>query len=193
VDEPTLDQWFKREILVHEAALCRYLGRVWRNRDEIPDLRQDVYIRVYEAARTARPHAPKSFLFATARNLLTDRVRRGRIVSIEAVGDTDALNVLVNEISPERRLTAWQEIRRVTRAFDRLPPKCREVVWLRKVDELSTREVAESLGISQRTVEAQLLKGMRLLTDLIFGQSGVPAEGTARDSDSETAVDHEQP
>jgi RNA polymerase sigma factor (sigma-70 family) len=189
VDEQQLDQWFKREVLVHEAALIRYLGRVWRNRDEIPDLRQEIYVRVYEAARTARPHAPKSFLFATARNLLADRVRRGRIVSIEAVGDTDALNVLVDEITPERRLTAWQEIRWVARAFDRLPPRCREVVWLRKVDELSTREVAQSLGISQRTVEAQLLKGMRLLGDLIFGSLSAASESAARDTDLEP-VDH---
>jgi DNA-directed RNA polymerase specialized sigma24 family protein len=39
---------------------------------------------VYEAARHARPHAPKAFLFATARHLMADRIRRERIVSIRA-------------------------------------------------------------------------------------------------------------
>ncbi|MEP7245810.1 MAG: RNA polymerase sigma factor [Gammaproteobacteria bacterium] len=166
-----LDTWFKREILAHEGALLRYLNRAWRNGDEVHDLRQEIYARVYQAALKGRPHAAKSFLFTTARHLLTDRLRRGRIVSIEAVADADLLHVLVDELSPERRLSARQELGRVTRALNRLPPKCRDVVWLRKVDGLSTREVAEHLQISERTVEGLILKGMRLLTDSIFDGS----------------------
>jgi RNA polymerase sigma factor (sigma-70 family) len=184
VDEP-LDTWFKREILTHEAALLRYLNRAWRNRDEVTDLRQEIYARVYEAARTSRPHAPKAFLFTTARHLLADRVRRGRVVSIEAVGDSDVLNVMVDELSPERRLSAWQEIRRVTRALNRLPPRCREVVWLRKVDELSNKEVAARLGLSVRTVELQISKGMRLLTNAIFGISRPPQAENEQGVESE--------
>ena len=78
VDEP-LKVWFAREILVHESALVRYLDRHWARRDEIHDLRQETYIRVYEAAAKARPVSPKSFLFTTARNLMADRVRRNRV------------------------------------------------------------------------------------------------------------------
>lgn len=173
VDE-SLDTWFKREILAHEAALVRYLHRLWRHRDEVLDIRQEIYARVYEAAQQKRPHSAKSFLFATARNLVTDRVRRGRVVSIEAVSDSDALNVSVDELSPERRLTSWQELKRVMHALNELPPKCREVVWLRKVDELSTKDVAMRLGLSERTVEGQIIKGMRRLTDSLLGRGEIP-------------------
>jgi len=141
----SLDTWFKREILVHEASLLRYLGRVWPRHDEIHDLRQEIYVRLYESAQRSRPATPRAFIFATARNLIADRIRRARVVSIEAVGDPDALNVLVDEASPERKLSAWQDLRRLTRALNSLPPRCREVVWLRKVDELSTKEVADQL------------------------------------------------
>jgi RNA polymerase sigma factor (sigma-70 family) len=180
-----LDTWFKREILIHEAALLRYLNRIWRNRDEVPDLRQEIYARVYDAAGKSRPHAPKSFLFTTARHLLTDRTRRGRVVSIEAIGDSDALNVMVDELSPERRLTAWQEMHRVTRALNQLPPRCREVVWLRKVDELSNKEVADRLGLSVRTVELHISKGMRLLSKAIFGGPSPARADDNPDVDSE--------
>lgn len=183
----TPDIWFQREILPHEAALLRYLRRTWRQQDEIHDLRQEIYARVYEAASKSRPHSAKSFLFATARNLLADRVRRGRIVSIEAVGSPDALNVLIDELSPERRLTSWQELRRVMHALNRLPPRCREVVWLRKVDELSTQEVANQMGVGVRTVEGQILKGMRMLTDTLLGKgSGLELDESAADADTES-------
>lgn len=165
----SLDNWFVHEILVHERALMRYLLRSWYRRDEIHDLRQEVYVRIYEAAAKARPAMPKSFMFATARHLMTDRLRRGRVVSIDAVGDIDALNVLIDEVSPERRLGARQELKRLTEAFDRLPDRCREVVWLRRVEELPQKEVAMRMGIGEKTVEKQVAKGMRLIAEYFYG------------------------
>ena len=44
---PALDAWFVGEILVHEAALTRYLLRSWPQRDDVHDLRQETYTRVY--------------------------------------------------------------------------------------------------------------------------------------------------
>lgn len=169
--DDSLDNWFIREILAHEGALMRYLMRSWYRRDDIHDLRQEIYIRVYEAAAKARPTMPKSFLFTTARHLMTDRLRRGRVVSIDAVGDIDALNVLIDELSPERRLGARQELKQLTEAFDRLPDRCREVVWLRRVEELSQKEVAARMGIGEKTVEKQVAKGMRLIADYFYGGS----------------------
>ena len=159
-----LDSWFKREILSHEAMLVRFIARVWPRHHEVADIRQEAYVRVYEAARATRPHAPKAFLFATARHLMADRVRRERIVSIRAGGENEFLNVIVEEISPERRVGAHQELARLARAFDRLPAQCREVVWLRRVKELSQKEVAERMGLSEKTVEKHLRTGARLLT-----------------------------
>jgi RNA polymerase sigma-70 factor (ECF subfamily) len=184
----SLDTWFEREILVHEAALVRYLRHMWRRRDDIHDLRQDIYIRVYEAAAKARPTSPKSFLFSTARHLMADHVRRRRVVSIDTMGDLEALNVLVDDLSPEERLHARQELRRFAKALDLLPPKCREVVWMRRVDELPQQEVATRLGISQKTVEKHVMKGMRLLADALFGSTlnagaREPVEGSANGSE----------
>ena len=161
--DEAFNTWFKREILAHEEMLMRFLLRVWPRRDEHDDIRQEAYARVYEAAQKARPQAPKAFLFATARHLMADRVRRERIVSIQAGGDSEYLNVLIDEISPEQRVSATEELTRLARAFDRLPPKCREVVWLRRVKELSQREIGAKLGLKQKAIEKHLTNGARLL------------------------------
>ena len=97
--DESLKQWFTREILVHERALLRFLARVWPDRAEIDDLCHDTYIRVYESAAKALPTHPRGFLFATARHLMADRVRRGKIVSIEMKADLESLNVFVDDIS----------------------------------------------------------------------------------------------
>jgi RNA polymerase sigma-70 factor (ECF subfamily) len=94
---------------------------------------------------------------------MADRIRRERIVSIRAGGENDYLNVLVDEISPERRVAAHQELARLAQAFDRLSMKCREVVWLRRVKELSQKEVADRLGLTEKTIEKHLRTGARQL------------------------------
>ena len=45
-----LDRWFVEEVLPLEPALMRMLRRHWRRADDIADLRQEVYTRVYESA-----------------------------------------------------------------------------------------------------------------------------------------------
>ena len=164
-----LDDWFAREVLAHEAALSNFLRRCWPYRDDLHDLRQEVYVRVYESAGKALPSAPKSFLFTTARNLMADRLRRNRVVSIETVGDFESLNVLVDEVTPERWSSGRQTLKRLAEAFDRLPPRCREVVWLRRVEGRSQKEVAVRLGVSEKTVEKQIAKGARLIAEYFYG------------------------
>lgn len=185
MDEGSLDNWFIREILVHEDMLVRYLLRRWPNRPDVNDLRQDTYVRVYEAAARSRPAVPKAFLFATAAHLLADRMRRRRVVAIDAVGDIEALDVLVEEVSPERRLSAHEELRRLAQAIDLLPPKCREVVWMRRVDELSQREVAQKLGISEKSVEKHVMKGMKQLAAAFRSGPTQPVQETAHVSNEE--------
>ncbi|MBL8267494.1 RNA polymerase sigma factor [Steroidobacter sp.] len=163
-----LNDWFAEEILPHEAALERYLKRAWRNREELYDLRQEIYVRVFEAAGKARPHSPRLFLFSTAKHLLTDRVRRSRVLRIDAVGDLEALNLTAGDTTPEHELHERQQLMRLANALRELPPRCREVVWLRRVDELSQKEVASLMNISEKTVETQIMKGTRLLASAMF-------------------------
>jgi RNA polymerase sigma factor (sigma-70 family) len=165
----SLDAWFAREILVHETPLVRYLMRTWPTKDEIHDLRQETYLRVYEAAAKERPRLAKAFLFATARHLLVDQMRRRRVVCFESGWDLEDLNVLVDEVSPERSAGADEEIRALTQALNNLPPRCRQVVWMRRVEQKSQKEVAASLGIGEAMVEKHVAKAMRRLADALFG------------------------
>jgi RNA polymerase sigma factor (sigma-70 family) len=185
--EDSIEEWFEREILVHEKMLTRYLLRAWSLRQEVPDLRQDTYVRVYEASTHTRPSLPKAFLFATARHLMIDRLRSGRIIFIGAQADLDRLNVLVDDVSPERRVTSMEEFQRLAAAFDGLPTQCRTVMWLRKVEQLSQKEVAAKLGVREKAIEKQVSRGMRLLTSRLLadvdtielGAGRKPASGEA--------------
>lgn len=171
--EPELDAWFVREVLPLEASLMQYLNRNWQDSSQVEDFRQDVYIKVYEAARNERPKSVRSFVFAIARNLLIDKVRRSQIVPIETAVDLDALNIAADEPGAERSVIARDELRLVKSALERLPKRCREAVTLRKIDGLSTREIAVRMGVSPRTVDAHLVEGYAHLADILYGQPDV--------------------
>jgi RNA polymerase sigma factor (sigma-70 family) len=164
------DCWFVAEILPHEAALNRYIRRVWSRPHDIADLRQEVYTRVYQSALEKLPTVPKAFLFTTARNLLSDKIRHGRIVSIDYTQDIDSLSVLVDELTPDRRVSARQELRRLSDAFDRLSDQTREIIWLRRVEGLSQEDAARRLGLKETTLAGYLSKGLRKLARHVWGE-----------------------
>ena len=163
-----LDDWFIREVLAVEPFLMRYLRRNWRDADECADLRQEVYARVYEAARAGRPEQTAAFVMATARNLLIDRIRKSTVVPMDPSLHIEDL--AADELTPERHASGRMELGVLVAALEALPPRCREVVVLRKVDGLSQRQVAAEMGIAEDTVEKQIAKGMRALADALFAR-----------------------
>ncbi len=166
-----VDAWFVREILPLEAVLMEYLQHNWRNRSDIYDFRQEVYIRLYQAALKEIPDRPKQFLFTTARNLLINRVRHERIIPIEAVADLDALEIAADTPSADRALLARDELRHLQSALDHLSPRCREAVVLGRIEGLSRSEIAARMGVAESAVSKYLSTGIRALVELLYGES----------------------
>lgn len=125
-------------------------------------------MRVYEGAAKTLPQHPQRFLFATARNLLIDRLRRERVVSIDYTQDIESLHVNIDELSPERRLNARQELQRLSEAFDQLPETTRSAIWLRRVEGLSQREAADLLGLNEGALESHM---SRSRNSIAFGRA----------------------
>jgi len=170
---PELRAWFVREVVPLEPILMQYLQHNWRNRSDIVDLRQEVYMRVFEAAKVQIPERTRNFVLTTARNLLINRVLHEQIVPIEAVADVEALEIAKDAPDPERNAIARDELRRLQVALDRLPSRCREAIVLRKIENLSIHEIAQRMGVNAKTVEWHLTNGVRALTEALYG----PATG----------------
>jgi len=172
-DVPTsqVEAWFIREVLPLEASLMSFLQSVYRNSHEVADVRQDVYASIIAAARKSIPDRAKFFVFAVARNLLIDRVRRERVISIDTVSDLDELGLAADEPEQDRALIARDELRKVRAAIDQLPPKCREAIVLRRIEGFSGREIALRMGINESTVSHHINTGVRILAEKLYGES----------------------
>lgn len=172
LDDAALHRWFCQEVLPLEASLTRYIRRNWRVADDIPDIRQGVYESALTGARSGIPASTSAYIHTIARNALINRFRRAQVVSFELVADLDGSGGHLEIFAEERGVIARDELRRALEGLNQLPPRCREVVRLRKVEGYTTRETADQLGVTLHTVERQLTLGMRALVDFMLGGSG---------------------
>jgi RNA polymerase sigma factor (sigma-70 family) len=169
--------WFIREILPLEAILMHYLQSNWRNASDIPDLRQELYVRVFEAARERIPDNPKRFLLTSARNLLIDLVRREQVVPMETFADLDMLGLASDAPEPDRLMIVQEQLHRLEVALEQLPPRTREAIELAYAEGLSCTQIAKRMGVAQPTASEFLAKGTVILADILFGTS---SGGTAK-------------
>lgn len=168
-DDAAIKHWFTQEVLPLERDLVRFIARHCRDGADIPDVRQEVYERMLAGAPADGLRSTRSYVFTVARHVLIDRARRAKIVSFEQIADIDTVDAQVDVLAEDRHMTARDELRRAMLGLEQLPPRCREVVRLRKVEGLSIRETADRMQVSHHTIERQLTLGLRALANFMLG------------------------
>ena len=172
VTDDAVSLWFIREILPFEPNLMHYLQHNWRNASDLPDLRQEVYARVLEAAQERIPDNPKHFLLVCARNLLIDLMRREQVVPMDSFGDFDALGIAGGAPEADRQLIEREDIRRLEAALEQLPPRTREAIALAYFQGLNRTEIAKRMGITQQAASKLVAKGALILGRILYGPMG---------------------
>jgi len=168
------DRWFAEEVLPHEPMLRAWLRARFPTLTDVDDLVQESYVRVLRARGAGVAVASvKAFLFATARNLAVDLVRRRQALGLEPLAETDRLSVLEDVPGISETVSHQQELELLTLAIQSLPERCRQVLTLRKIYGLSQKEIALQLGISEHTVEAQVGNGVRKCAEFL-ARLGLP-------------------
>lgn len=126
------------------------------------DAMQEALMNVYRRAGDIRePKAFRAWLYRTVKNAcLIGRRRRvhepGRLLSLEELMPGGELPVSDPGRSPEQLAVDARTRTRLRRALASLPPSFRMIVFLRDIEGLSTREVAQVVGISEDNVKTRL-------------------------------------
>lgn len=149
-------RWFRDEVQPHESALRAYLrGRFPRLRD-VDDLIQETYARLLRAQVAGRLQAVRPYLFVTARNVALDLTRHTQAAATDCLGNLEQLPVAEDRADAAEAAAYEQEIEILHEAIAALPPRCREILLLRRFHGFSHERIADQLGISPNTVDAQL-------------------------------------
>ena len=166
--------WFASEVQPHEPELRRYLHGL-AARDNVDDLVQETYFRLLRARLKRTVLLPRGLLFAIARNAARDIFRRDAVSKTTGVAEVAELDV-VDDMAPDphKVVTLRQETEILQAAIQSLPERCRTVLLLRKIQNLSHKEIADRMGISVHTVESQLTKALRRCQEYFEQQGAMP-------------------
>ena len=158
------NEWFDELVNNTKGGLTRYVGRIVSSPEDVQDVVQEAYLKVFIVLRTSRAegHAPVALLYRAARNLAISRLRHMKVVNRSATVVAVVEELRTDAVTIEQAASASQELDTVLRVVNGLPPKCRDVFVLRWIHGLSQSRIGEQLGISVSTVEKHLAKGLKV-------------------------------
>ena len=150
-------------------AQCR---RLLGDPSDAADATQEVYLRVVRSVLGFRgDSAFGTWLHRVTVNVCMTALRaRGDVRARgQSAGLLDASfdDLASADASPEERVTRADLARRTAKALAELPEEAREVVVLRDVQGLSTRETAELLGVTEGAVKVRLHRAHARLRELV--------------------------
>lgn len=159
--ETSGEKWFAEEVRPHEAALRGFLRQSFPAVRDIEDVVQESYMRAWKTRAVQPIRSMRAFLFTVARRVALNIVDRQNNAGTIAVGDLSSLPVLSDRPGVAEHVCREEHLSLLVEALATLPARCREVTVLRKLQDIPQREVALRLGISEKTVEEQVARGLR--------------------------------
>jgi RNA polymerase sigma-70 factor (ECF subfamily) len=163
------------EILVnrHQTSILNLIYRFIGDRTQARDLAQEVFIRVWQSARSYEPKAKFStWIYRIATNLCLNELksaRRKRWFSFRS--NNESTDKTLEEILPdgspsaEDLLLSRERGRQISKALQSLPANQRIAVVLRRYDDLPYGEIARIMGCSVSSVESLLARAKKTLQE----------------------------
>lgn len=138
-------------------ALHRYIQRFVGSSETTKEIVQEAFLRTYRQGESVR--TLRAFLFSTARNLAANEYRHQRTVERGALGEMAASGVECDPLEAE--ILRDERNRLIQEAINRLPLQCRAAFTLRVFHQCGYKEIADRLGISVKTVEKHIARGLK--------------------------------
>lgn len=153
---------FKVRFQKYYPRLCSMAAGYVMDRDDAEDIVQDLFISVWNKGKDTLPEGEFAAYMTTAvRNSCISFLRKkqeGTVsieenrIAAEAIDDSDGYGD--GEMTPEAHLH---------NALGTLPPKCKDIFLLAKLHGMKYKDIAAKLELSEKTVENQMTKAMKLL------------------------------
>jgi RNA polymerase sigma-70 factor, ECF subfamily len=162
ITSSSFDQLF-REL---HPSLCSFATHILRDPQAAEDCVQDVFVKLWTERKTLSiPQSPRAYLYAAVRNCALNKIGRGAVRAAWEESERDSPETSESLSDPELELLKSESQARLAAAFETLTPRSRVAMTLRWYEEMSYAEIAQAMGISEKSVENQLSRGLKALRE----------------------------
>lgn len=142
----------------HQEDLTQFLTHRIRCPDTAQDLCQETYLRLMRENTISHDHNLTGLLFRVAERLAINYLKWQQLPRNSGIDLADDL--ICPKHLPDEITSLRQQCEKLLTVIQTLPKKDAQVFLLRKIDELSYSEIAQQLGISEKTVQRRLVNAM---------------------------------
>jgi len=145
----------------HWASVCHFASLYLKRRDEIEDVVQEVFIRLWEARLSLRDDSDlDDFLFIVTRNLIFTRRRASLSRSFYSL---TVINALSDDSDTSRDVEFKELFENLEKLVEQMPPQRKTVFEMSRLRYMTYREIAVELGIAEKTVERHINEALKYI------------------------------
>jgi RNA polymerase sigma factor (sigma-70 family) len=139
--------------------LRQFLSVRLRNVHDVPDVAQEVFLRLLRVDRHDAIRNPEAYLFTVASHVVQQHTLRQSAVPV-LVDITDALTELMTSAGeePAAQADTAKRMEALERSLGQLPPRVAAALVLHRVGGYTVQEIATQLGVSRDSVKKYLMR-----------------------------------
>lgn len=143
-------------------SLISFLRRRLRVGEDARDVAQEAYIRLMQYEGSKEVKSPESLLFRIAINIANDLGRADKVRHVADHCDIAGLDFDSGSASPEREVSASQQLDLLYEVIEQLPSRCRQVFLLSRFHNMTYPQIASHCGISVKMVEKHISRALAI-------------------------------
>ncbi|GAA3604747.1 RNA polymerase sigma-70 factor [Flavivirga amylovorans] len=134
--------------------LVAYIVTFNNDKEKAEDIVQDAFINFWKNRAKLDPNkSPKSYLYSITLNRFIDTINKNKK---EQLYLSEIWKRSLESVIEEDDFVLEKRLKKMNQILVNLPPKCKKIILLNKIEGLKYKDIAVSLGISIKTVESQM-------------------------------------
>ena len=158
---------FKGFVELYTSDLLYYAQYIDRSKEEAEEIVSDVFVTVWQNRNKIREiEHVKAWLLTITHNQAVSYLRKKNHAVSSVTWEEMGENAIPADLqTPDERLISQEEMSRINHAIHTLPPRCRQVFVLAKIEKLLYKDIAGLLGISVKTINMHIASALERISE----------------------------
>lgn len=158
------EQAFEQVFRANYAGMCGYAMKYLEEMEHAEEVVQEVFLNYWDKRTTLEVTGSlEAYLYRAVRNTCLNNLKHQKVKRQYALAQTEVLKAEENQ--SRDKVIELELQQKIDDCIAQLPPERRKIFKLSREEGMKYKEIADELGLSVKTVEAQMGKALKFLRE----------------------------